>query len=393
MVSLSQAPDRADGPRVVVIGAGVAGLSTAMHAARLGARQVIVLERSGIAEGSSGLSAGIFNRQTFDEVDLTFRVESGRQFAQLETLTDFRVTRCGYMRLARTQHQWDLVRATIESGAYPDTELLDPQAISALVPGMRVDDVVGAMYGRTDGHIDGPQLCAAYLQIGRTMGVEYRAGSEVLGRRESGGQVVVQTDDGQIAADVVVNASGSWLSEVGDRLGAPVPVDNQLHEIVMLGVPSLADRDIPTVQTYFPGSGEDAIYVRPEGRGHFLAGLHSYESTSEPVPPGTSSRRSSDEYVEQVVEAMLDRFPGWEDAELETGWSGIYPLSPDGAFIIGPHRDVPSVVTVGGLGGVGLTVSPAAGMLAAEWAVLGEARSFDFAPRLLPGRFENGGVR
>lgn len=381
-------PTRTDGPAVVVIGAGVAGLSAALHSARLGARRVTVVERSAVASGSSGLSAGIFNRQTFDPVDLALRVESGRQFAALEAVTDFRVTRTGYLRLARTAQQWQLVQDTMAGGDYPDTQLLDPEGVSRLVPGLRVDDVVGAMYGPDDGHVDGPQLCGAYLQLAKAWGVDYRRDTEVLGRRAG----AVQTTGGDIEADVVINAAGSWLAEVGDRLAAPIPVNNQLHEIAVLRVPSVAERDIPTVQTYFPGSGEDAVYVRPEGRGRFLAGLHSYEATGAAVAPGTSARQVSDGYLAELIEALLDRFPGWEDAEYETGWSGIYPLSPDGRFVIGPHASAPDVITLGGLGGVGLTVSPAVGMLAAEWAVTGVPTSFDFADQLTPERLTRGGL-
>ncbi len=376
------------GPRVVIIGAGVAGLATAWQAAMLGARSVVVLERSSIAAGSSGLSAGIFNRQTFDPKDLAFRVESGRMFAEIEEQTDFRITRCGYMRLARNEAQWAKVRATVEADEYPDTELISPERVAELVPGMRVDDVVGAMYGAQDGFMDGPELCNAYLTLARALGVEFRRGVEVLSATYGREGAQVETTQGSYAADIVVNAAGSWLAEVGNRIGAPVPVDNQLHEIVMFDVPSLRNVPVPTVQTYFPGSGEDAIYVRPEGDGKFLVGLHSYESTKEPVAPGTSGRQVSEEYLGELAEAAMDRFPGWEDAGIESGWSGIYPLSPDGNFTIGPSPVNEQVVTVGGLSGVGLTVSPAVGRLAAEWAVLGEARLFSFADELLPARFQ-----
>lgn len=385
---MSETSVAGQGPRIVVIGAGVAGLSAAWQAALFGARSVTVLERSAIAAGSSALSAGIFNRQTFDPKDLAFRVESGRMFEEIERSTDFRITRCGYMRLARSPEQWEKVLRTVEAGDYPDTELLAPDRVAELVPGMRVDDVVGAMYGPRDGYMDGPELCNALLRLGRELGVEFKRDAEVRSAVSGAGGVTLETAQGRFEADVVINAAGSWLAEVGDLLGAPVPIDNQLHEIVMFNVPSLRDRRVPTVQTYFPGSGEDAVYVRPEGEGRFLVGLHSYESTKDPVAPGTAGRQVSEEYLGELVEAAMDRFPGWDDAGIESGWSGIYPLSPDGEFIIGPSPANDRVVTLGGLGGVGLTVSAAAGRLAAEWAVFGEGRLFPFADTLLPGRFE-----
>jgi sarcosine oxidase subunit beta len=374
------------GPNVVVVGAGVAGLSAAMHAARLGAR-VTILEQRTLSAGSSGLSAGIFNRQTFDPVDLAIRVESGRQFAEMEKETSFRITRAGYVRLARSQEQWDLVQRTIRDGDFPDTTLLDPDEVADLVPGMRLDDVVGAMYGSRDGYADGPELCAAFLEVARRRGASFRAGVEVLSSAQTPGGVNLITSDGQLRADVVINAAGPWLTEVGQRLGVSLPLSNRLHEIALLSVPSLANVNVPTVQTYFPGSGEKAVYVRPEGAGRFIAGLHSYETHGEEADPNAPAGRASEDHLEELVEHLADRFPGWEDAGIEAGWSGIYPLSPDGKFIIGPTAENARVIALGGLGGVGLTVSPAVGQLAAEWAVLGEARLFGFADQLLPSRF------
>lgn len=375
------------GPRVAVIGGGVAGIASAWQSAALGAEKVIVLEKDSLSSGSSALSAGIFNRQTFNPKDLAFRIESGRIFEEIEKLTHFRIVRCGYMRLARSAEQWEKVKQTVSHGDYPDTELISPDRVAELVPGMRVDDVVGAMYGPNDGYMDGPELCSAMLSLGRDIGVEFRRGVEVFSGQVDSSGVTLKTSEGELNVDVVINAAGSWLGEVGERLGVPVTIDNQLHEIVVFTVPSLSEVVIPTVQTYFPGSGEDALYVRPEGPGRFLVGLHSYESTGTSVAPGTASRQVTDNYLEKIAEATIDRFPGWDTVEIESGWGGIYPLSLDGEFIIGPHQPDGRIVTLGGLGGVGLTVCAAAGRVAAEWAVLGESRLFDFTESLLPNRF------
>lgn len=378
-------------PRIVVVGGGVAGLSTAYYAARAGA-SVHVVEKDSIAAASSGLSAGVFNRQTFDPIDLALRVESGREFAMFEEQTSFRVTRTGYMRLARTAAQWDQAVSTIEAGEFPDTRLIDADEVGSMVPGMRTDDVYGAMYGALDGFIDGPDLCAALLELGRRHGVGFTGGAAFIGAESLPDGLRIRTTGGVWDADVVVNAAGAWLPQVGDMLGAPVALNNQRHEIAVVHIPSLADRQVPAVQTYFPGSGEDAVYIRPEGPGRFLTGLHSYESTSEPADPDAYARKVSPDYLEEVAEALIDRFPDWDDASLEPGWAGIYPLSLDGRFLVGPHENNDRVVTVGGLGGVGLTVSPAIGQLAADWAVSGSTSRFDFADALLPDARERRGA-
>jgi sarcosine oxidase, subunit beta len=375
------------GPRVVVIGAGAAGLSTAMQLATMRTRSVTVLEMSHLAEGSSGLSAGIFNRQTIDPVELAMRSDGVRVFDDLESRGLLKLNRSGYIRLARTWEQWDRVRSAVEQGGMRETQLLTPAAIAERVPGIRVDDVVGGMFGPRDGHVDGADLCRAYLHEAKAGGVTYRPRTAVLGRHDRAGAITLATTDGDVEADVVINAAGSWLQEVGGLLGCAVPIDNQRHQACVVRVPSLSAYSLPAVQTYFPGSVDDAVYVRPEGRGQFIAGLHSYASHGPSAKPGEYLRSIDPGYLETLARQLLERFPGWTDASFEGGWTGLYPLSPDGRFIIGPDASEPRVVAVGGLGGVGLTVSPAAGRLAAEWAVHSGATTYDFAEQLLPGRF------
>lgn len=374
-------------PTVVVVGAGVAGLSAAWRCAEMGASSVTVLDQYHLAQASSGLSAGIFNRQTVDRTDLQMRIASVSTLTTLAERGLLSLNRCGYLRLVRTQGQWDeVIAAGGRLGA--TTRLLGPGQIAELVPGIRTDDVVGAMYGAQDGHVDGPSLCQAYLEAGRVHGVRYRARTPVQESRKSGGRHVLQTPAGPVEADVVINASGAWLSHVGDLLGAPVRLVNQRHQTGIVRVPSLHSTPVPTVQTYFPGSGASAVYVRPDGPGRFVTGLHSYEVHGQSEDPDSYGRKVEPEYLELLAECLLDRFPGWDDASLEAGWTGLYPISADGRFIIGPHRADPSVITLGGLGGVGLTVSPAAGLLAAEWALRGEVSSLepDVVDSFLPDR-------
>lgn len=379
------------GPRIVIVGGGVAGLSAAMHSARLGARSVTVLERTELAAGSSALSAGIFNQQSADPSDQEMRSASIRVLDALETRGLLTLHRCGYLRLARSAEQWKSAHETFARLADPNARLVTTAEVADLVPGMRVDDVHGAMFGPRDGHVDGTQLCQAYLAVAREYGAELRQWTEVKGMTARHGQRIVHTPEEDVAADIVINAAGPWFGRVGAVLGCQLPVANERHQIAIITVPSLADQAIPTVQTYFPGAGEDAVYLRPEGPGQFIGGLHSYETHGPSADPDNFRRSMDDDYLENLAERLLDRFPGWEDATLRPGWTGLYPLSPDGRYMIGPHPDDEQVIALGGLGGVGLTVSGSAGALAADWAVNGRASSVSetTATTYLPSRLED----
>ena len=376
--------------RVVIIGGGAAGLATALAAARLGARSVIVLERDYPASGSSGLSAGIFNRQTPTAYEQEIRCFSVGRFAELERV-GLKLERTGYVRVARTQADVDryvaAVARELEFGVH-DARVIDVAELGKLVPGMACDDLVGGLYCPSDGHLDGHELCSAYITLAKAEGVEIRNQTALLSAEVGPTSVNLETSRGQLTCDVVVNAAGAWAPQVAELLGTHVPIANQRHEICIAHLPAPLDPPMPIVNTYVPGSGTSSLYMRPEGPGRVLCGLHSYEvfASDAVSDPDNYPRSVSDVTTYRLAEEMLARMPAWDDVQLEPGWAGLYPISPDGLFQIGPHRQAPRVIVAGALGGVGLTVSAAIGQLAAEWAVLGEARTFSFADEYLPDR-------
>ena len=378
--------------RVVVVGAGAAGLSSAWAAAELGA-DVTVVERQYAASGSSGLSAGILNRQVADRQDRALRSLS---MAVLDALADdglLTIHRCGYLRLARTPEQWQAMQQAVMEAAAGLSRAVSADEVLRLVPGVRVDDVLGAMYGPHDGHVDGPELCSAYLSRGRSLGVRVLSGQRLVRVDASSSVIQLTAQDGtDVQADVVINAAGPWLGEVAELLGVSTPMASQRHAICIARVPQLDDVSIPTVQTYVPGDAGSSVYARPEGPGVVLAGLHSYATDGTSVDPDAPAEVISGSHLAEVASALADRFPGWHDATLRPGWTGIYPMAVDGRPVIGPHAEDPRIVSCGGLGGVGLTISGAVGRMAAQWAVHGQCDAVDFASSYLPDRLASRGV-
>jgi sarcosine oxidase subunit beta len=346
-----------------------------------------VLERHHPAAGSSGLSAGIFNRQTPNELEQELRCFSVGRFSDLEQ-AGLRLERIGYVRIARSGDDLDryaLAAAREQALGVEDARLLDRSELARLVPGMRCDDFAGGLWCPSDGHLDGHELCAAYETLARAAGVDVRHRTALIGGSHRADGVELETSAGRMRCDVAVNAAGPWAGQVAAMLGTHVPLLNQRHEICVAHLPAPADPPLPVVNTYVPGSGSQALYLRPEGATRVLCGLHSHEAVEghAVTDPDDYARTVASETIERLAGELLARMPGWTDVRLEPGWAGLYPV---GRFQVGPHRDEPRVVVAGGLGGVGLTVSAAIGQLAAEWAVLGEARTFAFADQLMPDR-------
>ena len=376
-------------PDVVVIGAGVAGLSAAVRLAELGCRRVTVLERRSVASGSSGLSAGIFNRAGFDLAHTEVRVASCAMIDRLERDHGLHASRIGYLRLASDEATLERFRASIAlvgevSERAPDVRLLAPDEIAEVAPDLRVDDLAGALWSPRDGHTDGSLVCSVLAEVAQAGGVDLRPNTELVAAEPHGDEGhLLRTTRGDVRCDRVVNAAGPWAGHVGDLLGAPMPIDNQLHEVIKVSVPRGA-RPVPVVQGYVPG-GDGGIYFRAEHDGMLLAGLHTY--TSDPDlrvdDPDRFRRGIEMDSVARVGEGVEGRL-AVDGLGFAAGWTGLYPTSPDEEPFVGPYAEAPGVIAVGGLGGFGITYGLSLGRAAAEWAVLGEAPSLPHVARFLP---------
>jgi sarcosine oxidase subunit beta len=379
-------------PKVVIVGGGAVGLSAALTLAERGCSDVTVIERSHVAAGSSGLSAGIFTRQYMERRDVEMRAESYRRLCQLEREDGLVLIRNGFVRLARDGE----TLAAFEAGAevqreagVNDARVVGRAELQELVPDLRCDDLEGGMFGPSDGYLDGQQLCMAYAERAEPLGVRIAGWTELEGiERGAGTRHRLLTSRGPLDCDVVVNAAGAWAPRVGDLLGAPVPTISQRHEACVMRLPRRLGYVMPSVMDYVPGGGEPGLYFRQDGHEQLIAGLHTNDLLEGEVDDPDSYFGGVEEcFVDRLVPRLLERLPTLEDIGYEGGWSGLYPNSPDGRFIVGPHPAAERVIAACGLNGVGVYLSPIIGTLVAEWVVDGEARSVAGASDFLPGRF------
>lgn len=376
-------------PTVCIIGAGVAGSGAALRAAELGA-DVTVIEQDHAGSGSSGRSAGVYNIQTLNPLDVEIRVRARELFFRLEKSRDLPLARIGNVRVATDPAQMDRLAEVVEfqkSLGADDSIILDREGLQRLVPDLRTDDLAGGLLGPNDGHLDGHLLCTSLLAEAADHGAVVRNRCKLTGHRLlTDGRHEIVAGGESLTFDLVINASGPWASRVGQILGHDVPLVPQVHEVIQVRLPRDLGYVVPMTNLYMPGQQGDALYFRQDGPDSLIAGMHTYAVLDEvPVAdPDDYRSKVEDEYLIEVAEALNDRFLV-EELGFKPGWTGIYPLSPDGTFIVGAESD-PSVVTCAGLGGVGVTSGAILGATAAEWALIGEPVTVPAAIGLHPDR-------
>jgi 4-methylaminobutanoate oxidase (formaldehyde-forming) len=364
-------PERA---RAVVIGGGVGGCSVLYWLARLGWEDSVLLERAELTSGSTFHSAGLVG-QLRGSLGLTrmmmHSVELYRALgAEVDLDTGWREV--GSLRLASSRpHFEELERqaAWAETFGLP-LQMVSGEEAQALFPPMTTEGVLGAAFLPTDGYLDPSQLTLALAKGARQRGARIVTGRRVLGIDVRGGQVrAVDTDEGTIECDVVVNAGGIFAHEIGRLAGVHVPLVAMAHQYAITK-PSGLPRDMPTLR-----DPSRLVYFRGESGGLVAGG---YERNPAPwglggIPADFNHRVLEPDWdrFAPLFEAATTRVPGLAEAEIVTLVNGPEAFTPDGEFILGPS-DVRGLWVAAGFCAHGIAGAGGMGRLVAEWITEGQ---------------------
>jgi glycine cleavage system aminomethyltransferase T/glycine/D-amino acid oxidase-like deaminating enzyme len=371
-------PDRA---RIVIIGGGVGGAAIAYHLAQLGERDVILLDRNELTSGSTFHSAGLVG-QLRGSVSLTRMMMDS--VALYRTL-DCGWVECGGIRLAGTpEREQEVLRQVAWARTFGlPLELIGPEEAKALFPLMITDGVRCGSYLPTDGYLDPSQLTYALAEGAREGGVRIFTHTRVTGIDVSDGRVHgVQTEWGNVEADVVVNAGGMYAAEVGRLAGVRVPIIPFAHEYLVTQPFRERERDSEGEFVHLPTLRDPdlLIYFREEGAGLVMGG---YERHSAPwaldahqldrIPADFNGRLLEEDWqrFEEIAENSRQRVPLMEDVKVTRLINGPEAFTPDNEFCLG-ESDVRGFFVAAGFCAHGIAGAGGMGKLMAEWIVSGE---------------------
>jgi sarcosine oxidase subunit beta len=372
---------------VVVIGAGIMGVSTAYHLARRRAGRVLVLERDDVCSGSTALASGGIRHQYANRIGIELTRHSIETYERFEDEfgVDPRFRQHGYLILVSTdaEHAQAQQNVALQRSLGVDVQLLSPDETRHRFPYLATDDLRGATYSPRDGYADPYLATTAIAARAREFGVTIRTGCEVVGfARTAGGVTGVVTRDGAVSAPVVVIATGAWSGVVARLAGVDVPV-TPLRRSKFITAPFSFD-SIPEA-TPFVIDPHLGISLRREGAG-ILLGIGRREEAG-------SFRTELDwSLAEPLVERAVRRAPVLADAQLMRTWTGLYEMTPDQTGIVSAVPDVAGLHVIAGFSGHGFMHGPIAGQLMAELILDGRVTTVDATPLALD-RFARGESR
>jgi sarcosine oxidase subunit beta len=363
----------------VIIGGGVVGCSIAYHLARRGQRDVVVLERETVGSGTTSKAAGGIRVQFPTETEIRFSLESIKVFErfQEEFGVDPGFTKIGYLYLLSEEGHLRgyQTRIALQRTLGADVRVLTPADAQTLVPALRVDDLVAAVWGPEDGMAGPAEVTNGFARRARELGAKIVEGVLVTALERSNGRVTgVKTSHGTVAAPIVVNAAGPAAARVGKLAGVDLPVHPRRRHIFFTEPFPEIPGPVPLTSDVTSG-----FYFRKEME-QVLLSPGDVEDIGEDLNVPMDWGK-----VDELVQKAMHRLPIIEHARIAGGWAGLRPLTPDDHAIIGWAPGVEGFFLAVGFGGHGFQHSPATGRYVAEWLLDGTP-SLDLA-LFAPDRF------
>ena len=380
--------DRAD---VVVIGAGIMGLSVAYHLAEQGVTRVTVVDQGYLCGGASGRNGGGVRAQWSSETNVRLMLESiqmCREFAaKMKINVWFR--QGGYLFLARSPADRERLEKSValQKDCGLSTRMLTARQASGIVAELDPDGIEAASYNPDDGVVFPWPFVWGYAQAARRRGVEVATWQEVIGFETTGSRIdgvrlqasgppgIPARDSTTVHTHKVVNAAGAWSPAIARMLGVELPNKPHRHEIC--STEPLKPWLKPLVADL-----SDGLYFSQSTRGEIVGGVGN-----EYVAPGLD-QQSSHAFLGKYARALVRTCPVLADVKVLRQWAGCYDLTPDANPVVGPVDEVENFYQASGFMGHGFMMAPVVGKLLAQLVARGE-----MAPLLEPWklrRFKEG---
>ena len=364
---------------IVIVGGGIAGCSTAYHLAKLGKRDILLLEQGKLTCGTTWHAAGLVGQMRPNR-NMTRMSKYGIElYSTLEAETGLATgwKQCGSVNVARTPERMKVLRkqVALAKSFGVDVEEISPQQAGEHFPVMRTDDLQGAIWIPGDGKANPADLAMSLAKGARNGGVRIVEGMEVMGVIiERGRAVGVRTAQGDVRCEVVVNCGGQWARQFGRLAGVNVPLYPAEHFYVVTGKIDGVHPMLPVMR-----DPDGFIYYKEEVGGLVMGGFEPKAKPwkVDPIPSTFQFELLGEDWdqFEILMTNAIHRTPCLETAEIKMLLNGPESFTPDGNFILGEAPELRNYFVCAGFNSAGIANSGGAGRLIAEWIIGGEASS------------------
>jgi len=373
---------------VLIIGGGIAGVSTLYHLVKRGWTDVMLTEKLELTSGSTWHAAGNLPHFSNSYNVMKLQQYSIALYRQLEKETDtVGHFPTGAIRLAHTQDRMDEFQRVVAMSdiAGLQLEIINVERLQQLYPFLDTNGLKGGLWDPEDGHIDPSSVTNAMAASARKGGATIVRNNPVEAiEQQSNGRWLVTTANGVIDAGVIVNAAGFRANEVAAMIGHHLPMMSMEHQFLVTdNIPELEQRENMLPMLRDP---DVSYYLRQEGHGFILG---PYEKNGVPwsvdgVPKefGQELLNPDLDRIEDIICTAMEQVELITTAGIKTVVNGPITYTPDGHPLIGPVHGYKNYFVCGGFN-FGIVQGGGAGHFMSQWIIDGhpELDLFELDPR------------
>jgi sarcosine oxidase subunit beta len=347
----------------IVIGAGSVGTPIALYLARAGMKVAVFDGKASVGRGENRAAIGGIRATHSDRAKIALGKASLAIFSGWEAETGHHIgwRQGGYTFVAYTPAIAGMLRelVQVQRGFGLDIDFHDAAFIRELVPGIDPQGLLGGTFSPGDGSAS-PLLYAHSFRVeAERAGARFFFGEPVIDLVRDGERVVgVMSSQARHSAPIVINAAGAHAAELGAMVGLEIPVVPDSHEG---GISEPVARFLePMVVDIRPGPGSKNFYFYQNAEGQVVFCI-----TPDPPILGTDDRATS-VFLPQVAKRMVGLLPRLSQLKVRRTWRGLYPMTPDGAPLLGWAPGVPGLYLAAGMCGQGFMLGPGIGQCVAR---------------------------
>ncbi len=347
----------------VIIGAGIAGLATALELAKQGWRP-IVLEKNYVGYGASSRNVGRIRAMQADEELTRLALGSQKIWETIPDELNFNVLyyKCGYLYLLYTEAELRKMRERI--GMWNrlglKAKLLGRVEVNEIVPTLNTEDVIAAVFNEGDAIVHHDPVIWGFTRALEAKGVDIITGTAVTDIKFQNDSIVgVATTQGAIATRVVVNAAGAHSREIARLIGIELP-NRPFRREVFVTEPAK-----PFLYTALRFDSPLVGWFNQTLRGEVVGGV------IDPAEPSSYSMKSSFEFLARAATVLLKKMPCLGRLNIMRQWGGLYDVTPDEKPILGSIDSIDGYYQECGWSGRGFCLAPIAARLLTECIVNG----------------------
>lgn len=366
---------------VVIIGGGIGGCSALYHLTQEGITDCILIERDELTSGSTWHSAAQVTNFGTAQTMVALKSHSINLYKELADDPEYPINYhhgTGGLRLASTQDHLDGYHhfISLAKGMGVDFELLDAKESQRRHPLITTEGLMGALWDPLDGDIDPAQLCQALARRARKAGAEISRFNPVLDlTQKSDGTWIVQTKEGDVHCEKVVNAGGYRCNEIAAMMGVELPVASMEHQFLLtepIAEIEELDHRIPLLRC--PTAD---FYSRQEKNG-LLVGFYEQDCKTwglDGIDEHFTMALCPDDLdrIMDVMEGAFQRLPCLTRVAIHSVINGPITYTPDGAPLVGHIPGKRNAYCIAGLR-AGLGEGGGLGWLLAQIIAHGEAQ-------------------